>query len=148
MLLRLLGEVTVRVLFSTDWLFIVSLKNSCNEKLLKFDLTEVGEIKMRSGKEGTHSKGFPENIKHRFYQKLLFLLMFSDIIFYTFLELHSTLFEKRFSSRNFHFLTDLSQTPKPASQPKSTKHDKKLFFDLPFGCPTVSFGPLSTEQPH
>ena len=76
MLLRLLGEVTVRVLFSTDWLFIVSLKNSCNEKLLKFDLTEVGEIKMRSGKEGTHSKSFPENIKHRFYQKLLFLLMF------------------------------------------------------------------------
>ena len=97
--------------------------------------------------------------KDSFYKKIQLPLFFicccfrsaftsTDIIFYTFLELHSTLFEKRFSSRNFHFLTDLSQTPKPASQPKSTKHDKKLFFDLPFGCPTVSFGPLSTEQPH
>ena len=41
-----------------DWPFRVSLKNSCNEKLSK-----VGKIKTRAGKQGTHSKGFRENIK-------------------------------------------------------------------------------------
>ena len=30
--------------------------------LQKIGVTEVGEIKMRDGKEGSHSKGFPENI--------------------------------------------------------------------------------------
>ena len=34
----------------------------CNEKLLKIGVTGVGKIKMRAVKEGTHSKGFPENI--------------------------------------------------------------------------------------
>ena len=62
MLLRLLGKVLVRVFFSMDWPFIVSLKNSCNKKLLKVGVSEVGEIKMPAGKQGTHSKGFPENI--------------------------------------------------------------------------------------
>ena len=52
----------MRVFFCTDWLFRVSLKNSCNEKLLKVGVSEVGEIKMPAGKQGTHSKGFPENI--------------------------------------------------------------------------------------
>ena len=83
------------VFFWTDWLFRVSLKNSCNEKLLKVGVSEVGEIKMPAGKQGTHSKGFPENIikflsalsipaskrpqlltnhvwRHRRYQKLFF----------------------------------------------------------------------------
>ena len=53
----------MRVFFSTDWPFRVSLKNRCNEKLLKIGVTEVGEIKMWVEKEGTHSKSFPENIK-------------------------------------------------------------------------------------
>ena len=61
MLLRLLGKVLVRVFFAMDWPFIVSLKNSFNEKLLKVGVSEVGEIKMRA-RQGTHSKGFPENI--------------------------------------------------------------------------------------
>ena len=52
----------MRVVFSVDWPFIVSLKNSCNKKLLKVGVSEVGEIKMRAGKQGTHSKCFPENI--------------------------------------------------------------------------------------
>ena len=30
------------------------MKNSCNEKLLKVDVSEVGEIKMRAGNQGTH----------------------------------------------------------------------------------------------
>ena len=84
------------VFFWTDWLFRVSLKNSCNEKLLKVGVSEVGEIKIRAGKQGTHWNGFPENIKnflsalsipaskrpqlltkytwrHRRYQKLFFM---------------------------------------------------------------------------
>ena len=63
MLLRLLGKVVVRVFFSTDSPFRVSLKNSCNEKLLKIGVIEIGEIKMLVGKGGAHSKGFAENIK-------------------------------------------------------------------------------------
>ena len=82
-----------------DWPFIVSLKNSCNKKLLKVGVSEVGEIKMRAGRQGTHSKGFPENIIkflgalnipaskgpqlltkhtwcHRCHQKLLFFFMY------------------------------------------------------------------------
>ena len=46
-----------------DWPFRISLKNSCNEKLSKVGVIEVGEIKLRAGKQGTHSKGFRENIK-------------------------------------------------------------------------------------
>ena len=46
-----------------DLSFKVTLKNSCNKKLLKVGVTEVGEIKMRAGKERTHSKSFPENTK-------------------------------------------------------------------------------------
>ena len=46
-----------------DWPFRVSLKNSCNEKLSKVGVIEVGEIKTRAGKQGTHSKGFRENTK-------------------------------------------------------------------------------------
>ena len=84
------------VFFWTDWLFRVSLKNSCNEKLLKVGVSEVGEIKIRAGKQGTHWNGFPENIikflsalsipaskrpqllikhawRHRRYQKLFFM---------------------------------------------------------------------------
>ena len=38
------------------------MKNNCNEKPLKIGVTDVGEIKMRAGKDKTHSKGFPENI--------------------------------------------------------------------------------------
>ena len=38
------------------------LKNICDKKLLKIGLTGFGKIKMRVGKGGTHSKGFPENI--------------------------------------------------------------------------------------
>ena len=45
-----------------DWPFRVFLKNSCNEKLSKVGVIEVGEIKTRTGKQGTHSKGFRENI--------------------------------------------------------------------------------------
>ena len=52
----------MRVFFCIDWLFRVSLKNSCNEKLLKVGVSKVGEIKMRDGKQGTHRNGFPENI--------------------------------------------------------------------------------------
>ena len=86
----------VRVFFCTDWLLRVSLKNSCNEKLLKVGVSEVGEIKIRAGKQGTHWNGFPENIikflsalsisaskrpqllikhawRHRRYQKLFFM---------------------------------------------------------------------------
>ena len=33
------------------------------ENLLKIGLTEVSEINMRAGKEGTQSKVFPENAK-------------------------------------------------------------------------------------
>ena len=62
MLLRFLGKVLERVFSCTDFLFRVSLKNSCNEKLFKLGGSEVGEIKMRAGKQETHSKGFPENI--------------------------------------------------------------------------------------
>ena len=51
MLLRLLGKVLVRVFFAMDWPFIVSLKNSFNEKLLKVGVSEVGEIKMRARKQ-------------------------------------------------------------------------------------------------
>ena len=99
MLLRLLGKVLVRVFFAMDWPFIVSLKNSFNEKLLKVGVSEVGEIKMRARKQWTHSKGFPENIIkflgalnipaskgpqlltkhtwcHRCHQKLLFFFMY------------------------------------------------------------------------
>ena len=54
--MRLLGKVVVTVFFPADWSFRISLKNSCNEKLLKIGVTEIGEIKMRAGKEGTHSK--------------------------------------------------------------------------------------------
>ena len=46
-----------------DWPFRVSLKNSCNEKLSKVGVIEVGKMKIRAGKQGTHSKGFRENIK-------------------------------------------------------------------------------------
>ena len=46
-----------------DWPFRLSLKDSCNEKLSKVGVIEVGEIKTRAGKQGTHSKGFRENIK-------------------------------------------------------------------------------------
>ena len=86
----------MRVFFCTDWLFRVSLKNSCNEKLLKVGVSEVGEIKKRAGKQVTHWNGFPENIikflsalsipaskrpqllikhawRHRRYQKLFFM---------------------------------------------------------------------------
>ena len=45
-----------------DYPFRISLKNSCNENLLKKGLTEVGKIKMQAEKEETQSKGFPENI--------------------------------------------------------------------------------------
>ena len=62
-LLRLLAKVFVRVFFSRDWPFRVSLKNSCNEKHLKVGVSEVGEIKMGAGKQGTHSNDFPENIR-------------------------------------------------------------------------------------
>ena len=88
----------MRVFFCTDWLFRVSLKNSCNEKLLKVGVSEVGEIKIRAGKQGTHWNGFPENIikllsavsipaskrpqlltkhawRHRRYQKLFFMYL-------------------------------------------------------------------------
>ena len=54
----------MRAFFCTDWLFRVSLKNSCNEKLLKVGVSEVGEIKIRAGKQETHWNGFPENIKN------------------------------------------------------------------------------------
>ena len=57
MLLQLLGKVIVRIGHS------VSLKNSCNEKLSKVGVIEVGKIKTRAGKQGTHSKGFRENMK-------------------------------------------------------------------------------------
>ena len=43
--------------------FRVSLKNSCNEKLLKIGVTEVGEIKMWVEKEETRTKGFPGNMR-------------------------------------------------------------------------------------
>ena len=46
-----------------DWPFRVSLKNSCNEKLSKVGVIEVGEIKTWARKQGTHSKGFRENTK-------------------------------------------------------------------------------------
>ena len=46
-----------------DWPSRHSLKNSCNEKLLKFGVIEVDETKTRAGKQGTHSKGFHENMK-------------------------------------------------------------------------------------
>ena len=61
MLPRLLETVVVWVFFSTNWSFRVYLKKSCNKKLLKFGITEVGKIKMQTGKERTHSKCFPEN---------------------------------------------------------------------------------------
>ena len=105
MLLRLLGKCSWG--FCTDWLFSVSLKNSCNEKLLKVDVSEVGEIKIRAGKQGTHWNGFPENIikflsalsipaskrpqlltkhvwRHRRYQKLLFMYFKSFFFFFFF----------------------------------------------------------------
>ena len=56
------GGAVVRLFFSTDWPFRISMKNNCNEKPLKIGVTDVGEIKMRAGKDKTHSKGFPENI--------------------------------------------------------------------------------------
>ena len=88
----------MRVFFCTNWLFRVSLKNSCNGKLLKVDVPEVGEVKMRAGKQRTHCNGFPENIikflsalsipaskrpqlltkhawRHRRYQKLFFMYL-------------------------------------------------------------------------
>ena len=46
-----------------DWPFRVSLKNGCNEKLSKVGVIRFGEIKMWAGQQGTHSKGFRENIK-------------------------------------------------------------------------------------
>ena len=93
----------MRVFFCTDWLFRVSLKNSCNEKLLKVGVSEVGEIKMPAGKQGTHSKGFPENIikflsalsipaskrpqlltkhawRHRRYRKNYFFMYFKSVL--------------------------------------------------------------------
>ena len=51
----------MRVFFCIDWLFRVSLKNSCNEILLKVGVSEVGETKMQAGKQGTHWNGFPKN---------------------------------------------------------------------------------------
>ena len=52
----------MRVFFCTDWLFRVSLNNSCNEKLLKISVSEVGEIKIQAGKQVTHLNVFPESI--------------------------------------------------------------------------------------
>ena len=49
MLLKLLGKENEKL--------------SCNEKLLKIGATEISEMEMRAGKEGAHSKRFPENIK-------------------------------------------------------------------------------------
>ena len=42
--------------------FPESLKNNCNEKLLKIGVTGVDKIKMLTGKGGTHSNGFLQNI--------------------------------------------------------------------------------------
>ena len=53
----------MRVFFSTNWSFRVSLKNSCNKNFLKVSVSAVGEIKMWAVKQGIHSKGFPENKK-------------------------------------------------------------------------------------
>ena len=105
MLSRLLAKVFVRVFFSIDCPFRVSLKNSCNEKHLKVGTSEIGEIKRRAGKWGTYSKGFPESIikflsvlnipafersqlltkhkwRHRCYPKIIvFLYIFQEFLY-------------------------------------------------------------------
>ena len=73
-------------------------ENSCNGKLLKVGVSEVGEIKIRAEKQGTHRNSFSENIikflsalgipaskrpqlltkhawRHRRYQKLFFMYL-------------------------------------------------------------------------
>ena len=61
--LRIDASEIIRESDPEDWPFRVSLKKSCNEKLSKVGLIEVGEIKTRADKQGTHSKSFRETIK-------------------------------------------------------------------------------------
>ena len=46
------------------------------------------------------------------------------IIFYNFLEFHSTLSEKIFSSKHLNFLRDLPVASTPVTTPKTVKRDK------------------------
>ena len=67
-------------------------------------------------------------------QNLLFLVVLlaftsANIIFHKYLELHSTLSEKRFSSRIFLFLMDSLKSP--TKLPKSAKRDKSFLLMLP-----------------
>ena len=87
-LLRLFRKVAMRGFFSMDQPFRVYRKSICNRMFFKTGVTEVDEIKMRAGKEGTlqkvflKTKIFREHLidkhtwRHRYYQKLLLSLCF------------------------------------------------------------------------
>ena len=64
---------------------------------------------------------------------LLFLLAFAsaDIIFHKFLELHSTLSEKKIFVMNFPFLTDSLKGPRTPLTAKIRQAWQKLFVDAP-----------------
>ena len=80
---------------------------------------------------------------------LLFLVVFisfhiSIIIFQTFLELHSTLSEKKIFITNFPFSTDwLNPPPLPAPlRPKSAKCDESFLSMLPYKASCYAFATL------
>ena len=80
-------------------------------------------------------------IKRYSYQFFCFYqLLHLQISFFTFLALHSTLSEKRFSAQVFTFLIDSLQPSNLINSENSLIMTKVGFFYLLFGCPPPTFG--------
>ena len=64
---------------------------------------------------------------------LLFLVVLHQLLhqWISFVELHSTLSEKKDFRHKFSFLTDSLKLPQPPQWPKSTKHNKSFLSMLP-----------------
>ena len=79
-------------------------------------------------------------IKRYSYQFFCFYqLLHLQISFFTFLAIHSTLSEKRFSAQVFTFLIDSLQ-PSNLLNSENSLNMTKVSFYLLFGCPLPTFG--------